>query len=132
MAHGSPVDEDQYLLDARTARTCFEGTDFAVCFFGHSHYPCCFTLESGRAALTVARGADRVVFRLAPGRRYLINPGSVGQPRDANPNAAFVLFDSDARAIEVRRVAYDIAAAARKIFLAGLPPSNAYRLYLGR
>ena len=64
--------------------------------------------------------------------RYLVNPGSVGQPRDGDPRAAFAIYDSDLRILTLRRVAYPVEAAQKRIFSAGLPPSLAHRLALGR
>jgi len=127
--HGTFLDPAafEYILTARDAELCFAAMPKPYAFVAHSHVPMTFFRNHESIGVT----ADPV-FAASAGYRAIFNVGSVGQPRDANPSAAFVVFDSDARAIEVRRVAYDIDAAARKIFMAGLPPSNAYRLYLGR
>jgi diadenosine tetraphosphatase ApaH/serine/threonine PP2A family protein phosphatase len=71
-------------------------------------------------------------MELDPECIYLINPGSVGQPRDHDPRAAFAIYDTEARVVEYRRVSYDVAAAQRKIIEAGLPAILADRLALGR
>ncbi|HEU4401246.1 MAG TPA: metallophosphoesterase family protein [Candidatus Polarisedimenticolia bacterium] len=130
LAHGSPCDEDRYLLDEREARRCFDGVRFDLCFFGHSHYPCAFSLDGSRVGLEPARG-DAVVFRLAPGHRYLINPGSLGQPRDRNPKCSFAIFDDSAGAVAIHRVAYPHQVTRDKMLSAGLPAALGERLRLG-
>jgi len=130
LAHGSPLDEDQYLLEEGAARRCFDGMPFDLCLFGHSHYPCCFTMEGERVALQVARG-DRVVFALEQGRRYLINPGSLGQPRDRNPKCGFGLYDEETATVTVHRIDYPIERARAKILAAGLPAPLGDRLRVG-
>lgn len=130
LAHGSPLDEDQYLLDPRTARDCFDGIRFDLCFFGHSHYPCCFAFEQDRVRLLVARG-DRAVFALTPGGRYLINPGSLGQPRDRNPRCSFALYDDAEATVTIHRLEYPLERTRDKILAAGLPASLGDRLRVG-
>ena len=75
---------------------------------------------------------ESTTLTLQPGVRYLINCGSVGQPRDGDPRAGFALYDTDARSIAIRRVPYPVEGAQRKIIAAGLPPSLATRLAMGR
>ncbi len=130
LAHGSPLDEDQYLLDPRAARNCFDGVSFDVCFFGHSHLPCCFALEQDRVRLLVARG-EHAVFVLTPGGRYLINPGSLGQPRDRNPRCSFALYDDAEATVTIHRLEYPLERTRDKILAAGLPPSLGDRLRVG-
>lgn len=132
LVHGSVRDPAaEYLLDELGARASFEHEDFSLCFFGHTHVPTLFRRTSDgsiRGGLT-AEG-DRVV--LEPEARYLVNPGSVGQPRDGDPRAAFLVFDSDEPSVAWRRVEYPVERAQEKIRAAGLPPFLADRLAAGR
>ena len=73
----------------------------------------------------------RYKFKLEPGKRYLVNPGSVGQPRDRNPRAAYAIYDASARVVHFDRVPYDVGAARRKILRAGLPAVLGDRLVVG-
>jgi predicted phosphodiesterase len=131
VAHGTPIDEDAYIFGEIEALNVFRQTAFPICFFGHSHFPVIFGL-SPDAIQTVLTEAPSFRFRLEPGVRYLVNPGSIGQPRDGNPFASFAMFDSDARSVTVYRVPYPVERAQRKIIGAGLPRPLADRLALGR
>jgi diadenosine tetraphosphatase ApaH/serine/threonine PP2A family protein phosphatase len=97
-----------------------------VCFFGHTHLPLAFIRDS------VVRGGTYSKFRIEPGRKYFINVGSVGQPRDGNPRSAYVIYDMVESTVELRRLDYDIPAAQAKIRAAGLPERLADRLAYGR
>jgi len=130
ICHGSPRDEDAYIFSDRDALANFRGFDVPVCFFGHSHIPSVFTLEPHGIRVEIVRG-DRARLRLEPGRRYLINPGSIGQPRDRNPAASFAIYDSGRREVHFERVAYDVALARQKIREAGLPGLLGDRLLVG-
>jgi len=130
ICHGSPRDEDAYIFSDRDADVNFRTFDYGVCFFGHSHVPSIFTLEPEGIRVEVVTG-DRTRVRLAGNRRYLINPGSIGQPRDRNPSAAFALYDSRARVVHFERVPYDVAKAREKIHRAGLPRMLGDRLLVG-
>jgi len=130
LSHGTPLDEDQYLMDEGEARRCFEGARFDLCFFGHSHYPGAFVLEESRVSRRPATG-DGPVTDLLPGRRYLINPGSVGQPRDHNPRGGFAIYDDASDTVAIHRVEYRAAEARAKILRAGLPRWLGDRLLLG-
>jgi len=128
--HGSPGNRDDYIMDWLDAMRQVEflnGTNVTVCFFGHSHHASLFS-ERGNAAQSGASNR----YSLDGGNRYLINPGSVGQPRDGDPRAAYGLFDTDAMTFEFRRVEYDIVTAAKKIIEAGLPIELARRLAKGK
>jgi diadenosine tetraphosphatase ApaH/serine/threonine PP2A family protein phosphatase len=81
---------------------------------------------------SVVRGDSYSKFRVQPGRKYFINVGAVGQPRDGNPKAAYVIYDMDEGSIELRRLEYDIASAQKKILEAGLPARLAERLAMGK
>ena len=130
LCHGTPLDEDMYLLEEGTARRCFGEVLFDLCFFGHSHFPCAFGLDGSRVDLEMARG-ERTRFALRPDRRYLINPGSLGQPRDRNPRASFAVYDEGSAEVTVHRVAYPIESTRDKILRAGLPSVLGDRLRLG-
>jgi predicted phosphodiesterase len=134
ICHGSPVDEDEYLFTEHEARLAFEATTAEVMFFGHSHVPCMFEYgleeHQGMVVGSLFRGS-RVTIDLDPSRRYLINPGSIGQPRDRDPRAAYGLYDSAARRFTLYRVEYDVAAARSRILAAGLPPMLGDRLLHG-
>jgi predicted phosphodiesterase len=131
IAHGTPIDEDAYIFGEIEALNVFRQTAFPLCFFGHSHFPVVFGL-SPDAIQTVLTEAPSFRLRLEPGVRYLVNPGSIGQPRDGSPLASFALFDSDTRTVTIHRVPYRLERAQRKILDAGLPRPLADRLALGR
>jgi predicted phosphodiesterase len=134
ICHGSPDDEDAYMFTEAEAHAAFAATKARVVFFGHSHVPCIFELavEDGHESLVgvLLRGA-RVAIDLDPNRRYLINPGSVGQPRDRDPRGAYGMYDSVAGRFTLYRVPYDADAARRRILAAGLPAILGDRLLHG-
>jgi diadenosine tetraphosphatase ApaH/serine/threonine PP2A family protein phosphatase len=131
VAHGTPIDEDAYIFGEIEALNVFRQTAFPLCFFGHSHFPVIFGL-SPDAIQTVLTTSPSFRLRLQPGVRYLVNPGSIGQPRDGNPLASFGMFDSDTRTVSIHRLPYRIERAQQKILGAGLPRPLADRLALGR
>lgn len=112
LVHASPADPSDfvYVRDAESARDQFDGRAFRTAFYGHTHMPVVFRDDGERVAMTLRPNVDLV----AP-ERFLCNVGSVGQPRDQDPRACWVLYDSDARTIAFRRVAYDVEAAAARI-----------------
>ncbi|HNQ72107.1 MAG TPA: metallophosphoesterase family protein [Verrucomicrobiota bacterium] len=115
-----------YVFDKLAAAASFTYQNTALCFFGHTHVPVAFVKDS------VVRGGTYSKFKIEPGKKYFINVGAVGQPRDNNPKAAYVVFDSTEGTIELRRLEYDIPAAQKKIRAAGLPERLAERLAYGR
>jgi predicted phosphodiesterase len=134
VCHGSPSHEDDYLFSEIEAREGFAATDTMVSFFGHSHVPCMFELApspAGESLVGVLLRGSRVAVDLDPTRRYLINPGSVGQPRDRDPRAAYALYDTALHRLTLYRVAYDVEKAQRRIRAAGLPGVLADRLQVG-
>jgi len=131
IAHGTPIDEDAYIFGEIEALNVFRNTTFPICFFGHSHFPVIFAL-SPDAITTVLTVAPSFRFRLREGVRYLINPGSIGQPRDGNPLASFALYDSETRMVSIHRIPYRVVDAQQKILKAGLPRPLADRLAIGR
>jgi predicted phosphodiesterase len=139
VCHGTPFDEDHYVFDADDALMAFEAATRPVCLFGHTHMPVVFQREgqgrvqgASRTSGGVVQGDD-VNVEVCPGVRYLVNPGSVGQPRDGDPRAAFGIYDDgDGVSLVLRRVEYPVDRAQRRILNAGLPPSLANRLAIGR
>jgi predicted phosphodiesterase len=131
VCHGSPLDEDAYIFSDIDAYLNFQQGHWKVCFFGHSHIPSVFTLERNAIRVEVVRG-DRSKLPLDPKKRYLINPGSIGQPRDRNPAAAYAIFDAKERVVFFDRVPYDVGRAREKILKAGLPAMLGDRLPLGQ
>jgi predicted phosphodiesterase len=131
ISHGTPIDEDAYIFGEIEALNVFRHTEFPICFFGHSHFPVVFAL-SPDAITTILTVAPTFRLKLNEGVRYLVNPGSVGQPRDGNPLASFALYDSDSRMLTIHRIAYRLASTQAKILKAGLPRPLADRLAIGR
>ncbi len=130
VCHGSPIDEDYYLFSEFDAYQAFESFNFDVCFFGHTHYPCMFSLTEKGVVFSHLRG-NYYEETLKKGVRYLINPGSVGQPRDRNPQSSFAEYYPETRKFVFRRIDYDIEKAKRKILKENLPESLANRLEIG-
>lgn len=130
LAHASPAhpDEWDYLVTADEGYAAFASFATRLCFVGHSHLPAVW-LE-GSWGHAHEPGLGEVVIE--PGCRYLVNVGSVGQPRDRDPRAAYVVWDVEARRLTLRRVGYDVATARTKIVAAGLPKFLADRLADGR
>jgi predicted phosphodiesterase len=130
ICHGAPFDEDHYIFDAVDAQRAFAMARRPVCVFGHTHLPVIFTAFGAELSGDVPDEEPRTL-PLVAGTSYLLNPGSVGQPRDGDPRAAFALYLTDGTFV-FRRVEYNVAAAQRKIAAAGLPQSLANRLAMGR
>ena len=147
LAHGSPLDEDQYIMNMRDAWAPLQQMATPVTFFGHTHVQGGFSqkehdwheLNPQQHGTNASDGnasqdeeSSSWSLALAPGTRHLINPGSVGQPRDRDWRAAFVIFDTEAYEVTYYRVPYDLVAAQRSILMAGLPERLAGRLREGR
>lgn len=130
LAHGTPLNPIwEYLLSERAARVSFTHFGTRYCLVGHSHVPVLFHLdEEGRVGLQ-DMPRDRP-FRLEAGR-WILNPGSVGQPRDGDPRASYVVYEGDTEEFRQFRVAYDIAATQRRMLELGLPRMLAERLSYG-
>jgi len=130
LVHASPAhpEEWEYLIAPEDGFAAFGAFATRVCFVGHSHLP--------RAWAQGSWGHDHdavpSTVALQAGSRYIVNVGSVGQPRDRDPRAAYAIWDLDRRCVEIRRVTYDVAAARAKILAAGLPRLLAERLVEGR
>jgi diadenosine tetraphosphatase ApaH/serine/threonine PP2A family protein phosphatase len=135
ICHGSPDHEDEYIFSAADARLAFAATQRPVCFFGHTHVPACYWIadeEPGDVYIEDVATDGPMTLVIEPGRRYLINPGAVGQPRDGDPRAAYAVYDSEARTLTLARTEYDVEQAQRRIRDAGLPDILARRLAVGR
>lgn len=130
--HGSPADEDDYLVTA-SADQLLPYLSATVAFFGHTHYQGGFVFYRNSVARLEAVPPQLRQLRigLRADHVYLINPGSVGQPRDGDPRAAYAIYDAAERHVELRRTPYRIAVAQAKIRRAGLPPVLADRLAVG-
>ena len=129
--HASPRDPVwEYVLSTLLAELCLDAAAERVCLVGHSHVALSFVRPEGEAATGDTRRAGEVLD-LSQGE-WLVNPGSVGQPRDGDPRAAWLLLDTDGWRAEWRRVGYDIAGAAAAIRAARLPDSLAERLGYGQ
>lgn len=115
-----------YILERHAAEASFVHQEPAVCFFGHTHVPLVF-----QHAGSVKAGFYRRI-RIQPGAQYLVNVGSVGQPRDGDPRAAYVIYDTEAQVVELQRVPYDLETTQRKIRDNELPERLALRLEVGR
>ncbi len=131
LAHGSPRSPIwEYLLDTNTAATNFDYFETGLCFVGHTHVPVIFE-EPGEIPFTarLLMPEPNTTISLKP--RAIINPGSVGQPRDRDPRAAYALFDPEALTLEYRRVAYDVASVQERMRAAHLPRRHIQRLAAG-
>jgi len=128
LVHSTPADPEEfgYIFTLPDALRAFGVMEVPVCFVGHSHIPITFWLDNGVQYDTSPR------IDLSGAEKAIVNVGSVGQPRDRNPQAAYGLYDTETRVVEIRRLDYDVEAAARKILDAGLPETNAYRIALGQ
>lgn len=130
LVHGSPRQAVwEYLLDTRTATANFSYFDTPYCFVGHTHLPVLYYLpdESRVAQLVVPEASMQLT--LAP--RAILNPGSVGQPRDRDPRAAYAIYDPEQNMWEYRRVPYDISAVQERMMAANLPERHIQRLSAG-
>jgi len=128
LVHGSlfkphAFDYVQTIIDALYS---FKELTRPILFIGHSHVPIIF-IESDGISFSVNEA-----ITIEEGKRYIINIGSVGQPRDEDPRACFAIYDTDAKVVRICRLEYDVKAAGRKIVEAGLPEINAERLKIGR
>lgn len=136
-AHGSPLNEDQYILNMRDAWAPLQQMTTAITFFGHTHIQGGFSQKEHdwheiRPQYRTRNDAESWTLTIPPGTRHLINPGAVGQPRDSDWRAAFVIYDTDSSAITFHRVPYDLTASQGRILMAGLPERLAARLREGR
>lgn len=132
ICHGSPFDEDHYIFDADDAQRALDAGDRQLCLFGHTHLPVVFRRSGTTYDGFIPEGDAEVELSLEEGIRYVVNPGSVGQPRDGDPRAAFGIYDTRGPSLILWRVSYAVDAAQRRIMAAGLPATLANRLAVGR
>jgi diadenosine tetraphosphatase ApaH/serine/threonine PP2A family protein phosphatase len=136
-AHGSPLNEDHYIISMRDAWTPLQRMSADITFFGHTHVQGAFSQQAPEWQETRPRydtpdQAGQFSIDVAPGSRHLINPGSVGQPRDGDWRAAFAIYDNAAERVIFHRIPYNVAAAQQAIRDAHLPERLASRLSTGR
>jgi diadenosine tetraphosphatase ApaH/serine/threonine PP2A family protein phosphatase len=132
ICHGSPFDEDAYIFDELDAVRALKVSGRPLCLFGHTHYPVTFQLSAESFDSFGPSGAGESHVRMQDGVKYLINPGSVGQPRDGDPRAAYAIVDIERRCVELFRLRYPVDETQSKIIAAGLPEVLAQRLGVGR
>jgi diadenosine tetraphosphatase ApaH/serine/threonine PP2A family protein phosphatase len=128
ICHGAPFDEDYYIFDTDDARHAIDAMSERVCLFGHTHLPAVYLTDNSQGP--PERRDDALV--LPAGGELLINVGSVGQPRDGDPRAAYGILDTAESTLALRRVSYDVPAAQARIRAAGLPEWLAARLERGQ
>ena len=136
-AHGSPLHEDHYIVSMRDAWTPLQRMETEITFFGHTHVQGGFSQfeqewQEDRPQYRTADEAEQWTVEVPAGSKHLLNPGSVGQPRDGDWRAAFAIYDEDAATVTFHRVPYDLASAQDAIREAKLPERLASRLATGR
>lgn len=129
ICHGSPDNEDEYVLNDVQAARIFSDWPQRLIFFGHTHLPCIFRLGEGSLESRLIEGNETV--RLERGFRYLINPGSVGQPRDRDWRTSCAIWDDQRDSVQFFRLEYDVEETRRSIESAGLPQILSDRLAAG-
>jgi diadenosine tetraphosphatase ApaH/serine/threonine PP2A family protein phosphatase len=135
ICHGTPFDEDHYIFDSNDAAMALHAARRPVCLYGHTHLPAIFRIAGGDMESFEGEAPDpdrEVAVPLQRDSQYLINAGSIGQPRDGDARAGYGVLDDEAREIRLYRVAYAVEQAQQKIVAAGLPASLANRLGMGR
>jgi len=130
IVHGAPVYHFDYILDVIDAQAAFERTEAALTFIGHTHIAEVYYQDASRRTYQ-QRLPHGGRVEITPEYRYIVNPGSVGQPRDRNPQAAFAVYDAAERYVDVRRIAYDVASVQERIQSVHLPPQLGERLTIG-
>ena len=131
--HGSPQNPLlEYILDKDTASFIFRKFDFKIYFVGHSHLAGCFSFNENNNQVDYMNFSNGGCIEISKNKRYIINCGSVGQPRDGNPKASYGIYDQKNEIVNIYRVSYPINLTQDKIFNAGLPRNLAYRLRYGR
>jgi predicted phosphodiesterase len=130
ICHGAPFDEDHYIFGEFDAAEAFLHIKTQICFFGHTHFPFLYTEKDHFVEGTFITGNSSEI-KIEKDVRYLINPGSVGQPRDRNTRASYAIYDSKQKKINFYRIEYNIGEAQKKILEADLPAALAERLGLG-
>ena len=132
ICHGSPFDEDAYIFDELDAVRALKVSSRPLCLFGHTHFPVTFELSADSFDSVGSASSPQMQVQMKDGCKYLINPGSVGQPRDGDPRAAYAIVDTKRRLVELYRTRYAVEEAQTKVVKAGLPEVLAQRLAVGR
>lgn len=132
ICHGTPFDEDAYVFDDLDALRALHASRRPLCLFGHTHVQVGYSLARNQFAVETNGDARPCDIALRPDAKYLINPGSVGQPRDGDPRAGFGIVDSEKVSVSIHRIPYPIARAQARIVEQGLPEILAERLAVGR
>jgi diadenosine tetraphosphatase ApaH/serine/threonine PP2A family protein phosphatase len=132
ICHGTPFDEDAYVFDDLDALRALHAARRQVCLFGHTHVQIGHFLSRDQFGIATADDQRPLTIPIEESHRYLVNPGSVGQPRDGDPRAGFAIVDTKARDVTIHRIEYPIAKAQARILEEGLPDVLAQRLALGR
>jgi predicted phosphodiesterase len=131
LVHGSPREPIwEYIIYPSTAQLNFQFFDTQLCFVGHTHAPAIFHEETSTRRFEISIPTPSTPIRIDD-ERLIINPGSVGQPRDGDPKAAYMVLDPESKTVEYRRVAYDVASTQRLMMDKGLPESLISRLSFG-
>ena len=132
ICHGTPFDEDAYVFDDLDALRALHAAERPLCLFGHTHVQIGYALTGDQFTLTTLDDMRPLEVSVTNGAKHLLNPGSVGQPRDGDPRAGFAVVDTHHRAVTVYRIDYPVEQAQARIREEGLPEVLAQRLALGR
>lgn len=132
ICHGTPYDEDAYVFDDLDALRALQAATRPLCLFGHTHVQIGYALTGDQFTLTTLEDVRPLTVSVPDGSKHLINPGSVGQPRDGDARAGFAVADTSRREITIHRIPYPVADAQARIVAEGLPQILAQRLALGR
>lgn len=129
LVHGTPIrpQDFYYMSSMEEAQISFQHMDGAVCLVGHTHRPLVFIKENDSIAYS-----ESSTISIKQDKTYIINVGSVGQPRDRDPRACFSVYDTDKKTVEIKRIPYDVMSAQQKILHAGMPSFLAMRLLSGQ
>lgn len=131
LVHGTlnMPEEFYYIFDTEDAYVTISHMNNSLCFVGHTHIPGIFISDESKTKVDISEIMD---VRVDNERRYIVNAGSIGQPRDGDPRASFAVYDDEEFTVEIKRAQYDIKKAQQKIIKAGLPPQLAQRLAEGK
>jgi diadenosine tetraphosphatase ApaH/serine/threonine PP2A family protein phosphatase len=132
ICHGTPFDEDAYVFDDLDALRALHAAGRPLCLFGHTHVQVGYALDGDQFTLTTIEEERPLSIALAGTASHLVNPGSVGQPRDGDPRAGFAIVDTGTRVVALYRTRYPVEEAQARILEQGLPEVLAQRLALGR
>ena len=132
ICHGTPFDEDAYVFDDLDALRALNAAERPLCLFGHTHVQIGYALQGDQFTLSTLDESRPLDIQLGDDTRHLLNPGSVGQPRDGDPRAGFAVVDSQRRTATLYRIIYPVKEAQTRILEEGLPEVLAQRLALGR